>query len=64
MDKQTNTDEPFALSLEQSAAKIGMSVAWLKKQTDIPYVRVGRRKMFRPQDLRAFIDKSVRGTQK
>jgi hypothetical protein len=52
------------LSLKEGAEVLGIGLTSMKTRTDIPYVRIGRRKLFRPEDLRAFIEKNVRGKNK
>lgn len=54
-------ETPLLLSIEESARALGMSISWMKQQKSIPYVRVGRRKLFTPESLRDFIDRNVRG---
>jgi hypothetical protein len=36
-----------------------MSLAWLH-QSDVPYVKLGRRRLYRSADLRTFISRRVR----
>lgn len=46
------------LSLVQAAARLGVSPytlrGWARYQRRVPYLRLGRRLMFRPEDLEAF----------
>jgi excisionase family DNA binding protein len=46
------------LSLVQAAARLGVSPhtlrGWAKYRRRVPYLRLGRRLLFRPQDLEAF----------
>jgi excisionase family DNA binding protein len=61
MKNEKTVSEPMLLSIDESAEKLGMGRTWLLTQTEIPYVRIGRRKLFRPEDLQAFIEKNLRG---
>jgi hypothetical protein len=47
------------LSGKEAAAFLHMSLAWLH-QSDVPYVRLGRRRLYRSADLRSFINRRVR----
>ncbi len=65
MGQSTNKPElQRLLSVKESAQLLGMGLTWMKTQTEIPYVRIGRRKLFQPEKLREYIDKSVRGVAK
>lgn len=46
------------LSGKEAAAYLRMSLAWLH-QSDMPYVKLGRRRLYRPADLRTFINRRV-----
>ncbi|MBL9088183.1 MAG: helix-turn-helix domain-containing protein [Planctomycetia bacterium] len=55
---------PLAVDLEDAARLIGMSARWLRRAAaagDIPYARLGRALRFRPEDLRALVDRHVIG---
>lgn len=45
---------PGLLSVKQAAAYLGISQAWLY-QSDVPWVRLGRRRLYDPDSLRAYI---------
>lgn len=55
------TSQPL-LTIETAAAKLGMSLSWMRQQKAIPFVRIGRRKLFRNEDLDKFIEQSYRST--
>ena len=46
------------LSVKEAAAWLGMSMSWLA-QSDVPFVRLGRRRLYRASDLRAHISARV-----
>ncbi len=43
------------LSVKEAAHQLGMSPSWLY-QSDVPYIRLKRRKLFSPADLARYID--------
>lgn len=47
------------LSGEEAAKLLGMSRVWLY-QSEVPYVKLGRRRLYRSSDLRVFISRRVR----
>jgi predicted DNA-binding transcriptional regulator AlpA len=47
------------LSGREAAKLLGMSQAWLY-QSDVPHVKLGRRRLYRSADLRSFINRRVR----
>ncbi|MFO0933651.1 MAG: helix-turn-helix domain-containing protein [Planctomycetota bacterium] len=55
---------PLAVDLATAAKLINMSPRWVRRAAaagDIPYVRIGRALRFRPEDLRALVDRHVIG---
>jgi hypothetical protein len=52
-------DKDKLLSGKEAAAFLRMSLAWLH-QSDVPYVKLGRRRLYRSADLRSFINRRVR----
>lgn len=42
-------------SMKETAEFLGMSLHWLKHDTKIPYIKIGSRRLYQPDDLRAFI---------
>lgn len=57
--KQTAPNAPAGnLSVREAAARLGVSPhtvrGWAKYQRRVPYLRLGRRLVFRPADLDAF----------
>lgn len=46
------------LSGKEAAKFLGMSQAWLY-QSDVPFVRLGRRRLYRSSDLRSFVSRRV-----
>lgn len=54
------------LSVKDAATFLCISASWLY-QSDVPYVKVGRRRRYRPGDLTAYVDSHVShrlGTEK
>jgi predicted DNA-binding transcriptional regulator AlpA len=51
--------EERLLSGREAAKLLGMSQAWLY-QSDVPHVKLGRRRLYRTSDLRAFVSRRVR----
>ena len=52
-----NTDAPVnerLLSVKQAAEQLGVSPSWLY-QSDVPDVKLGRRRLYRPSDLAQYI---------
>lgn len=47
------------LSGREAAKLLGMSLAWLY-QSEVPCVRLGRRRLYRSDDLRAFVSRRVK----
>lgn len=47
------------LSVKEAARYLGMSVAWLYA-SDVPCVKLGRRRLYRAVDLERFVEKRVR----
>ena len=47
------------MNVETASKYLGMSPGWLRAST-IPVVRMGRRRLYRQEDLDAYIDKRVR----
>lgn len=47
------------LSGKEAAKLLGMSLAWLR-QSEVPCVRLGRRRLYRSADLRSFVNRRVR----
>ena len=59
--------EPRYIRIDQAAARLGVPTAWLKREADagrLPCLRVGRRRMFAPDALRAELDRRARGESK
>jgi predicted DNA-binding transcriptional regulator AlpA len=52
-------NEERLLSGREAAKLLGMSQAWLY-QSDVPHVKLGRRRLYRARDLRAFVSRRVR----
>ncbi|HET9064934.1 MAG TPA: helix-turn-helix domain-containing protein [Gemmatimonadales bacterium] len=52
------TDSAF-LTVKQAARFLTMSQAWLFA-SDIPHVKLGRRRLYRREDLIAYVAKKVR----
>lgn len=50
--------EERLLSGNEAAKVLGMSLAWLY-QSDVPCVRLGRRRLYRLADLRTFVSRRV-----
>jgi hypothetical protein len=48
------------MSGREAAKTLGMSLAWLH-QSDVPYVKLGRRRLYRMNDLRRFINSRIQG---
>jgi hypothetical protein len=46
------------LSVKDAASFLCVSVSWIY-QSDIPYVKLGSRRVYRPRDLAAYIDSHV-----
>jgi predicted DNA-binding transcriptional regulator AlpA len=46
------------LSVKQVAAHLGVSKSWLY-QSDIPSVKLGRRRLYRPSDLAGYVSAHV-----
>lgn len=46
------------LSVDEAANQLGVSKSWLY-QSDVPYVKLGSRKLFRPDDLARYINARV-----
>lgn len=44
---------------KEAATLLGMSLAWLY-QSDVPHVRLGRRRLYRSTDLRSYISRQIR----
>ena len=42
----------------EAAKLLGMSLAWLR-QSDVPCVRLGRRRLYRSADLRSYVSRRV-----
>jgi hypothetical protein len=53
------TQDERLLSGKEAATLLGMSLAWLR-QSDVPCVRLGRRRLYRSVDLRTYISRRVR----
>ena len=53
-----SSDTEGLLSVKQAAAWLGMSASWLA-QSDVPFVRLGRRRLYRASDLRSHISARV-----
>jgi|JI7StandDraft_1071085.scaffolds.fasta_scaffold354526_2 excisionase family DNA binding protein len=51
-------------SVSEAAVLLGVSRSWVDQQKVIPHVRIGRRKLYRQEDLTAFIDSNIRGGRK
>jgi excisionase family DNA binding protein len=51
--------EERLLSGEEAAKLLGMSKVWLY-QSEVPHVKLGRRRLYRSSDLKAFISRRVR----
>jgi len=49
------------LDLKGAAELFNMSESWMRQQKVIPFVRIGRRKLFRPEALNEFAENSTRG---
>lgn len=47
------------MNVEAASKYLGMSPGWLRA-SKIPVVRMGRRRLYRQEDLDAFVDKRVR----
>lgn len=58
--EQEPTVRPL-LNISETAAKLGMSESWVRQQKHIPFVRIGRRKLFKQEDLTKFIERNTRG---
>jgi hypothetical protein len=43
------------LSVKEAAQQLGVSESWLY-QSDVPHVKLGRRKLYRPTDLAGYVD--------
>lgn len=52
------------LSLAKAAEALGMSLSWMRQQNDIPFVRIGSRKLFRQEDLVAYVNECSRNQSK
>lgn len=46
------------LSVKDAASFLSVSASWLY-QSDIPYVKLGSRRVYRPGDLAAYVDSHV-----
>jgi hypothetical protein len=46
------------LSAREAAESLGMSESWLHGST-VPHVKLGRRKLYRPSDLRRYVEARV-----
>lgn len=47
------------LTVKQAAKYLTMSPAWLFA-SDVPFVKLGRRRLYRPEDLDAYVARKVR----
>jgi hypothetical protein len=61
MEQEVNRERQSLMTVRELAADLGMSYQWAKTQRAIPYVRIGRRKLFKPSDVRAYIERNTRG---
>lgn len=55
--------EPRYIPIGQTAHRLGVPTAWLKREADagrLPCLRVGRRRMFAPDAVRAELDRRAR----
>lgn len=52
------------LDLKGAASLLNMSESWMRQQKDISFVRIGRRKLFRPEALNEYVKNRTRGGQK
>ncbi len=53
------TTNPGLLAVPEAARYLGMSDRWMWEQVlegELPTVRLGRRRLIRPEDLEAFIE--------
>jgi hypothetical protein len=46
------------LSAKMAAARLGMSESWLHG-SNVPHVKLGRRKLYRPSDLSRYVNSRV-----
>lgn len=46
------------LSVKDAASLLCVSASWLY-QSDIPYVKLGSRRVYRPRDLNAYVDSHI-----
>jgi excisionase family DNA binding protein len=42
------------LSVKEAASQLGVSKSWVY-QSDVPYVKLGRRRLYRPSDLVRYV---------
>lgn len=57
-DKEATTATVPLLNIAEAAALLGMGESWMRQQKLIPFVRIGRRKLFEQAELSAFIEKN------
>lgn len=51
--------DPILFTVKQAAKRLNMSEAWLFA-SDVPHVKLGRRRLYRPSDLDSYINRNVR----
>ncbi len=54
-----HTDDPLLWGVTRCAAELGLSVQYVRRladQGDLPFVRIGTRKMFPSADIKAWIE--------
>ncbi len=57
------SNESRYIPIRQTAHRLGVPTAWLKREADagrLPCLRVGRRRMFAPDAVRAELDRRAR----
>jgi hypothetical protein len=53
VDRRTSPSEGL-LSVDDAAAHLGISKSWLY-QSDVPFAKLGRRRLYRPEDLDGYV---------
>ncbi|MDX2261524.1 MAG: helix-turn-helix domain-containing protein [Gemmatimonadales bacterium] len=51
--------DPMLFTVKQASKRLNMSEAWLFA-SDIPHVKLGRRRLYRSTDLDAYVNRHVR----